>query len=63
MGARQVCSLEGGLATEGLDDVTVSFVTPGGSMLHQPQHRLKVAVGRSGLHCCPRLGVADVGVC
>lgn len=46
MGKRQGCLLEGGLATEGLDDITVSFVAPGGSMLHQTQDRLKVAVGR-----------------
>lgn len=47
MGELQMCLLEGGFATEGLDDITVSFVAPGGSMLHQAQHRLKVAVGRS----------------
>ena len=54
--------LEGGLAAQGLDDIAVSLVTPGGPMLNQAQHSFKVAIGRGGLHCCPGLGVADVGV-
>ena len=56
-------SLEGGLAAQGLDDIAVSLVAPGGTVLHQAQHGFKVAIGRRGLHCCPGLGVADVGVC
>lgn len=39
-------SLEGGFAAQGLDDVTVSLVAPGGPMLNQAQHSLKVTVGR-----------------
>lgn len=54
--------LEGGLAAQGLDDVTVGLVPPGGAVLHQAQHSFKVAIGRGGLHRCPGLGVADVGV-
>lgn len=56
------CSLEGGLAAQGLDDIAVSLVAPGCAMLHQAQHCLKVPIGRCGLHSGPGLGVADVGV-
>lgn len=45
--------LESGLAAQSLDDITVSLVTPGGAMLHQAQHCLKMAIGSSRLHCCP----------
>ena len=57
-----VVVLEGGFAAQGFDDVAVSLVAPGGAMLHQAQHRLKVAVGRGRLHCSPGLAVADVRV-